>query len=456
MIGDHIDYHNFSVLPMAIESSILLGLSIEQSSSNSDYGQIKFYNQDQENFADWTGRHSFEYGPALCRSHEWYHYILCSYHGILAKSLLNIEPESLLEHAKQLASDHELLSECNNKLKNLPTIKVLIRSDLPIASGLSSSSALVCASAVAISLLVNNGTYENLTESQNNELADDCSKFERLVGVHGGGMDQAVIMSAQQGYAKYVSFSPRLLCQNVKLPAGVVWLVSHCGHKYAKAATSGYNTRVLETKLGAALIVKMNISGHGIELDKTITLELVKRKLFADWSTEKIIEIIRTKVFKHKNSFSLSEICALLEINRQELISRFNTNEKFLDDLEGDQLQLLNRCEHVLEEADRTERFKMICETTADVVQLGELMTQSHFSLVDKYQCSHPALDELVTVALDAGALGSRLTGAGWGGCVVSLVEATKCDTVFNRLKEASKFTFRTEPQVGCEMIKLI
>ncbi|MFD3004642.1 galactokinase [Thermus tengchongensis] len=57
-----------------------------------------------------------------------------------------------------------------------------------------------------------------------------------------------------------------------------------------------------------------------------------------------------------------------------------------------------------------------------DVKAFGELMTQSHRSLSQDYEVSLPELDALVEAALEAGAYGAKLTGAGFGGAVVALV----------------------------------
>jgi galactokinase len=56
------------------------------------------------------------------------------------------------------------------------------------------------------------------------------------------------------------------------------------------------------------------------------------------------------------------------------------------------------------------------------VIALGGLMRMSHDSCRDRYDCSCPELEDLVGCARRAGALGSRLTGAGWGGCTMHLM----------------------------------
>ena len=76
--------------------------------------------------------------------------------------------------------------------------------------------------------------------------------------------------------------------------------------------------------------------------------------------------------------------------------------------------------EHVRSEADRvTEAVKALERN--DPQRFGELLLASHASLRDRLQVSVPALDRLVEAAMASGALGARLTGAGFGGCAVVL-----------------------------------
>jgi galactokinase len=76
---------------------------------------------------------------------------------------------------------------------------------------------------------------------------------------------------------------------------------------------------------------------------------------------------------------------------------------------------------HVVSENARTLAFADALRR-GDVDALGPLMASSHSSLRDDFGVSTPELDALVDALLASGALGARLTGAGFGGCVVALV----------------------------------
>jgi len=83
---------------------------------------------------------------------------------------------------------------------------------------------------------------------------------------------------------------------------------------------------------------------------------------------------------------------------------------------------VLNRATHVIEEIDRVLQ-SITALKRDDLVQFGQLMNQSHDSLRDLYEVTGLELDSLVAAARKVpGVLGSRMTGAGFGGCTVSLV----------------------------------
>jgi len=77
-------------------------------------------------------------------------------------------------------------------------------------------------------------------------------------------------------------------------------------------------------------------------------------------------------------------------------------------------------------------------------------MDESHKSCSDLFDCSCPELDELTTLSRGSGAYGSRLTGAGWGGCTVSLVSESKFEDFRNKLREGyPKYRGLTEEELN-------
>jgi galactokinase len=81
------------------------------------------------------------------------------------------------------------------------------------------------------------------------------------------------------------------------------------------------------------------------------------------------------------------------------------------------------RARHVVTENERVDAFAGALAAN-DRSTLGASMAASHASLRDDFEVSTPVLDELVAVLIaQPGVIGARLTGAGFGGCVVALVE---------------------------------
>jgi galactokinase len=78
---------------------------------------------------------------------------------------------------------------------------------------------------------------------------------------------------------------------------------------------------------------------------------------------------------------------------------------------------------HVVTENARVLAF-VDALASHDLARAGALMTESHASLRDDFAVSVPELDTIADVLVDAGAYGARLTGAGFGGCVVALMNS--------------------------------
>lgn len=277
-------------------------------------------------------------------------------------------------------------------------IDARITSDLPAAAGLSSSSALVVAVARAI-------LSANDVDVPVRELAAGLAEGERFVGTEGGGMDQAVCLEARAGSALLIRFEP-LSCRPVPIPRTWRVLVAHSGVDAEKsgALRDAYNLRRVEGRWALA--------------------ELLPGRSFA---------------------VALSEhpVAALLARAAGKL---------------GD--VRFRRFRHVVTEARRVESA-VACLEAGDLEGFGALMTASHASLRDDYEVSHPRLDRLVEAAIDAGAAGARLTGAGFGGCMIALCESSGADAVrvaldralaTEGIPESARTLFVAEPGGGASV----
>jgi len=115
-------------------------------------------------------------------------------------------------------------------------------------------------------------------------------------------------------------------------------------------------------------------------------------------------------------------------------------------EVEATHFQLYKRAKHVFSESLRVLQFRKTCLDTPDkptatsahhqVERLGRLMNESQQSCQSLFECSCPELDLLTKLCREAGAYGSRLTGAGWGGCTVSLVAEDQVNQFVQKIKE--------------------
>ncbi|KAJ0029365.1 hypothetical protein NQD34_004362 [Periophthalmus magnuspinnatus] len=382
LIGEHIDYCGYSVLPMAIEQSILAAVTVNKS------GTIQLANTNPL-YMDYSV--SCTEDIAIDRDNpKWYYYFLCGVKGI----------------------------QENFGIINLAGISCVVDGTVPPSSGLSSSSALVCCAGL-VTMEANQKSLSKVA------LAEICAKCERYIGTEGGGMDQSISFLAESGKAKLIEFQP-LRATDVKLPSGAVFVISNCCVEMNKAASSHFNIRVVECRIAAKMLAK----ARGLDCTMLLKLAEVQRELNASLDEmEALVEEVL-----HPEPFTREEVCKTLGITSEQLCTELlSANTQHVT-----HFKLYQRAKHVYSEASRVLQFKCVCESEpADALTLlGNLMNQSHSSCRDLYECSCPELDQLVQLCLKSGAVGSRLTGAGWGGCAVSMVPVEKVDDFLKAVRE--------------------
>jgi galactokinase len=249
-------------------------------------------------------------------------------------------------------------------------VDAVVSGDLPMAAGLSSSSAMVVASALA--LLDANGV-----DADRIELAGLMASAEHYVGTRGGGMDQAICLGGRRGHAALIEFAPLKLTP-VAVPPDWRFIVAHSMVKASKSAGARehYNRCVADCRAAAAVMGDY-------------------RALVA-------------------------------EPSEQEVLAR---GQALLDD------RLFRRWRHQVTEGRRVYRARDAM-ATGGTVQFGALMLASHASMRDDYAITCGEVDRLVETTMESGAIGARMTGAGFGGFVVALSDAAGADALMGQIEE--------------------
>ncbi len=364
LLGEHTDYNGLPVLPMAIERCIRIA-----GARRSD-GHVVAINT----AATFSPRAFALAAP--------------------------IPPAGVGDWGNYLKAAAQGLSDAGHDLRW--GADLLIDGDIPTGAGLSSSAALVVATGLAL-LTANDLTVPRAA------LAELLAGAERYVGTMSGGMDQAVSLLAVTGHALRIDFCP-LRTRPVALPPGCAIVVCDSlvsAHK-AGDARDAYNLRVAECALAcAALAVTL-----GTPLRRLGDLAA----LLADRPLLSVLDRVGSAL--PDEPATVDEVARLVRTPASALRAVCHITAAM-----GDRFQLRRRVRHVLSEADRVDAAEAALGA-GDAREFGRLMVASHVSCRDDYEVSCPALDALTVIATEAGALGARLTGAGFGGCTVNLVEA--------------------------------
>ncbi|MFC8347949.1 galactokinase [Streptomyces sp. NPDC057280] len=113
----------------------------------------------------------------------------------------------------------------------------------------------------------------------------------------------------------------------------------------------------------------------------------------------------------------------------------------------GDDEEAVRLVRHVVTEDERVEKVVDLLES-GQTRAIGPVLVAGHASLRDDFRISCPELDLVVDTALSAGALGSRMTGGGFGGSAIVLADVADVDTITKAVEEAFAAAGFTAPRV--------
>ncbi|MCA9260462.1 MAG: galactokinase [Planctomycetales bacterium] len=355
LIGEHTDYNAGFVFPLAIERYTVVAAARPQDGAQ---GRVRLYSTLMDATAE------FSLDDLKREQRDWTSYV----RGVFAQFAAQGVP--------------------------LESLDVLIDSQVPLGSGLSSSAALE----VATATLLEAATAQKLDPV---DKARVCQKAEHeYAGVPCGIMDQ---------YSSALGAEGKLLLIDCR--------------------TETADLTPFDDPNVAVLVINSNVKHEltgGEYAERRAQCEEAARRM----GVESLREVTSSQLERHRTD---------------------------LEDIH------YRRARHVCGEIERTVAAAKALRA-GDWMQVGQLMYASHASLRDDYEVSCPELDALVEAARkvgrEGGVIGSRMTGGGFGGCTVTLVDASRQREIADKICASYAATtgiqatpFVTRPAKGAHVV---
>lgn len=450
ILGTHIDHRGGSVNPIAINHMWLVA-------SPRDDDFVVAGNVESEPFPEqkFRIRECLPQGRKIHDWDSWCYAELQQRNGDISMTWSNYIRAAVL-YLQNLQTQDD--GSC---LRLLRGMDLMFYGDVPRAVGLSSSSAIVVATAEAVIRI-------NGLEISRTDLAAHCGFAEWYVGTRGGSSDHAAILFAKPNTILHATASP-LSVESVQVPEGysLVLASSLIEVKKQAGARSAFNSRVSAYIFGL-LLIKRQFPEYAERLERL--RDVNPDRLAVDES--QIYRMVRSLPV----SAGRSEILRLLPDQEQKISRVFRSHEE-----PPGGYPIRQVCLYGIAECIRADMVPP-CLAAGDMRRFGELMNISHDgdrvtrlvagkrlptdnSYPDEridalirdlesgdpqrrdaarlwrqgggYNVSVPEVDTLVDIALATpGVVGAGLVGAGMGGCVVAVVESRQAQSVIDNMAE--------------------
>jgi galactokinase len=264
---------------------------------------------------------------------------------------------------------------------------------VPLGGGLSSSAAMTCSTALALDEVFGLG-YGQMDAGRVTLVEAAIRSENEMAGAATGGMDQSASLRCQEGYALLLDCRPELTA------------LENVSQKPFDLTAHNLELVVIDTQAPHQL-------NDGQYAERRRTCE----------EAAEILGVANLRVTADSIARSDDPFQALKET---------------LDALPSETMK--KRVRHVVTEIQRVRDF-VAAFAQDDIARAGRLMNASHDSLAADYEVTVPELDVAVAVARENGAYGARMTGGGFGGSIIALVDKGRSHEV--ALKVADEFERR-------------